>query len=128
MDEIVTNVSWLAVIVGAVLSFLLGWLWYSPMLFGKKWAEGVGVQLGSASEMPVGAMASQIVGIFLLAWLFGITAANNALLTIILIVLAIAAFIVSSGMFARKSAYAVWTEAGYIVAIGVVMFVVQAVL
>ena len=128
MDEIVANVSWLAVIVGAVLSFLLGWLWYSPMVFGKKWAEGVGVEFGSASAMPVGAMVAQIVGILLLAWLFGITASNNALLTIILVVLTIAAFLVSSGMFAKKSAYAIWTEAGYIVAMAVVMFVVQAIL
>ena len=28
MGELTTGVSWLAVIVGAVASFLLGWLWY----------------------------------------------------------------------------------------------------
>jgi Protein of unknown function (DUF1761) len=127
MQEITANVNWLAVIVGAVLSFLLGWLWYSPMLFGKRWAEGVGVELGSASAMPVGAMVAQIVGIFLLAWLFGVTAGNNALLTIILIVLTIVAFIVSGGMFAKKSTAAIRIEAGYIVAMGVVLFIVQAI-
>jgi hypothetical protein len=128
MDDVVENISWLAVIVGGVLSFLLGWLWYSPVLFGRKWAEGVGVELGSASAMPVGAMVAQLAGTFLLAWLFGITAANNALLTIILIVLTIVAFIVASGMYVKKSAAAVSIEAGYIVAMGVVMFVVQAIL
>jgi hypothetical protein len=128
MEEITANVNWLAVIVGAVLSFLLGWLWYSPMLFGTKWAEGVGVELGAASAMPVGAMVSQAVAILLLAWLFGVTAGNDALLTIILVVLAIAAFIFSGGMFTNKSMYAVYTETGYIIAIAVVMFVVQAVL
>ena len=128
MEEITANVNWLAVIVGAVLSFLLGWLWYSPMLFGTKWAEGVGVELGAASAMPVGAMVSQAVAILLLAWLFGVTAGNDALLTIILVVLAIAAFIFSGGMFTKKSMYAVYTETGYIIAIAVVMFVVQAVL
>jgi Protein of unknown function (DUF1761) len=128
MQEITANVNWLAVIVGAVLSFLLGWLWYSPMLFGKKWAEGIGVEFGAASSMPMGAMAAQIVGIFLLAWLFGVTAGNNALLTIILIVLTVAAFIVSAGMFAKKSTYAICVEAGYIIAMAVVMFVVQAIL
>ena len=60
MEEIASNVDWIAVIIGAVLSFLLGWLWYSPMLFGPKWAEGVGVEMGKANEMPVGAMVSQI--------------------------------------------------------------------
>ncbi len=128
MQEITANVSWLAVIVGTILSFLLGWLWYSPMLFGKKWAEGVGVELGAASDMPVGAMVTQLIGIFLLAWVFGVTAANEALLTIILVVLALAALIFSGGMFAKKSMYAVYTESGFIIAMGVVMFLVQAVL
>ncbi len=128
MQEITANVNWLAVVVGAVLSFLLGWLWYSPVLFGKKWAEGVGVELGGASAMPIGAMVAQIVGIVLLAWLFGVTAAKDALLTIILVVLTIAAFIVSGGIFAKKSTYAICTEAGYIVAMAVVMFIVQAIL
>jgi hypothetical protein len=128
MEEVATDVNWLAVIVGAVLSFLLGWLWFSPMLFGKGWAAGVGVDLASAISMPVAAMVSQAVAIFLLAWLFGITAANDALLTIILVVLAIAGFILSGGLFAKKSMYAVYTEAGFIIAIGVLMFIVQAVL
>jgi Protein of unknown function (DUF1761) len=128
VQEITADVNWLAVVVGAVLSFLLGWLWYSPALFGKKWAEGVGVELGAANAMPVGAMVAQVVAIFLLAWIFGVTASNEALLTVILVVLAIAAFLFSSGMFAKKSMYAVYTETGYIIAIAVVMFIVQAIL
>ncbi len=128
MGEITANVNWLAVIIGAVLSFALGWLWYSPMAFGKKWAEGVGVELGKASAMPIGALVSQAIGIFLLAWVVGVTAASNALLTFILIVLAIAALIFSGGLFGKKSMYAVYTETGYIIAMAVVMFLVQAIL
>ena len=56
MTELTANVNWLAVIVGFVLAFALGWLWYSPKLFGTKWAEGVGVKMGDASAMPVAAM------------------------------------------------------------------------
>ncbi len=84
MGELTTGVSWLAVIVGAVVSFLVGWLWYSPKLFGPKWAEGVGVKMGTASEMPVGAMVAQIVGLLLMSWFVGVTAVSNALLTVIL--------------------------------------------
>ena len=53
MGELTTGVSWLAVIVGAVVSFLVGWLWYSPKLFGPKWAEGVGVKMGTAKGFRV---------------------------------------------------------------------------
>ena len=128
MAEITANVNWLAVIVGWVLAFLLGWLWYSPKLFGEKWAQGVGVELGSADKMPMGAMISQAVGLFLLAWVVGITAASNALLTFILIVAAIAVLMASGGLFAGKSTYAIRTEAGYLVAAAVVMFLAQAIL
>lgn len=127
MSELTTNVNWIAVIVGTVLSFLLGWLWYSPKLFGKKWAEGVGVDLGAASSMPVAAMVTQLVATFLLAWVVGITATRNALATIVLIVIMLALFIVANGLFGKKSHYAIGVEAGFVVAMAVVMIVVQAI-
>ena len=125
MAEITADVNWLAVIVGWVLAFLLGWLWYSPKLFGEKWAEGVGVELGG--DMPMGALISQAAGLFLLAWVVGVTAAGNALFTFILIVAAIAVLMASGGIFARKSTYAIRTEVGYVVAAAVVMFLAQAI-
>ena len=128
MEEITANVNWLAVIIGAILAYLLGWLWYSPALFGKTWAEGVGVALGSADQMPVGAMVMQAIGTLLLAWVVGVTAASNALMTFILIVLTIAVLVFAGGMFAKKSKAAVWIESGFVVAMTIVMFVVQAIL
>ena len=62
MGELLTGVNWVAVAVGAVVSFLAGWAWYSEKMFGKKWAEGVGVQLGSAEAMPKEAMIFQFLG------------------------------------------------------------------
>ena len=51
MAEITANVNWLAVIVGAIVAYLLGMLWYSPKLFGTTWAAGVGVSFDDA-EVP----------------------------------------------------------------------------
>jgi hypothetical protein len=127
MGEI-ANVNWIAVIAGTVLSFLLGWLWYSPTLFGKKWAEGLGVTLGAAASMPVPAMVTQLAGTFLLAWVIGLMAERGALATTILIVAMLVLFIVANGVFGKKSSYAVAVEAGFIVAMAVLMIVVQAVL
>ncbi len=126
--ESITSVDWLAVIVGAVLSFLLGWLWYSPRLFGVKWAEGVGVDLGSAGDMPVKAMAFQALGTFLFAWVVGVTAAANAFSAFLLIVVAIAVLVYAGGLFAKKSEYAAITESGFVISMAIVMFIVQAVL
>jgi hypothetical protein len=128
MSELTANVNWLAVIVSAVAAYALGWLWYSPKAFGPKWAEGVGLPPNPPAELPVPAMTMQAVGTFLLAWLGGITAARNALLTFILIVLTIAALMFASGLFTKKSQYAIYTESGYVVAMAVVIVIVHAIL
>lgn len=127
MAEITNGVSWIAVIVGAVAAFLAGWLWYSPMLFGPKWAEGVGVKMGTASDMPVAAMATQAIGLLLMSWFVGVTAANNALLTVILATLAFTVLAYSGGLFTKKSAYARNTDAGYWIIALVVMVIVQGI-
>ena len=105
MGELTTNVSWIAVIVGAIASFLLGWLWYSERLFGEKWAEGVGVELTKV-HANVGALVAQIVGLFLMSWFVSITAASNLLFTVILATLAFVILAQSGGMFRGQSTYA----------------------
>ncbi len=127
MGEITLGVNWLAVTVGAVLAFLLGWLWYSTKLFGVKWAEGVGVSTDDSSGPSGSAMAAQALGTFLLAWVVGVTAAADALLTIILIVLTLVVLMVAGGRFSQKSGYAIATEAGYFIAMAVIMIVCQGI-
>jgi len=36
-------VNWFAIIVAAIVSFVLGWIWYSDKVFGKKWRQLFGV-------------------------------------------------------------------------------------
>lgn len=127
MAELTAGVSWLAVVAGAVVSFLAGWLWYSPKLFGPKWAEGVGVEMGSANEMPVGAMVSQMAGLFLMSWFVGVTAVSNALSTVVLATLAFVVLAYSGGMFARKSSYARNVDAGYWIVSLVIMVICQGI-
>ena len=55
--------NWLAIVVSAVVAFLLGWAWYSPIGFVKPWLRLLGK---SSEEMmagmsPVTAMGSQAV-------------------------------------------------------------------
>jgi hypothetical protein len=38
-----SKIHWLAVALAAVSAFLVGGLWYSPLLFGKPWARLVGL-------------------------------------------------------------------------------------
>ena len=40
--DVLGQLNWLAVIVGAVIYFALGALWYSPMLFARPWQRSIG--------------------------------------------------------------------------------------
>ena len=127
MSELTMNVNFLAVIVGAILSFVVGWAWYSPMLFGTKWAEGSGVKMGSADDMPMAAMAAQGIGLLLMSWFVGVTAKSEALLTVILGTVAFVVLAYSGGVFTHKSSYARAAEAGYWLVSLVVMIICQGI-
>lgn len=128
MEALIQDVNWLAVVVGAVAAFALGWLWYSKTLFATKWAQGVGVNINDNSG-PMGmAMFAQAVSTFLLAWVIGITATTNSLGFAILIALTIAAIVKANGLFVQKSHYAIGVEVGYILAMVAVMIAAHAIL
>ena len=40
--DVLGELNWLAVIVGAVIYFALGALWYSPVLFARPWQRSIG--------------------------------------------------------------------------------------
>jgi Protein of unknown function (DUF1761) len=125
MGEIINGVSWLAVLAGAIVSFLLGWLWYSPKLFGEKWAAGSGVKMGTADQMPVVAMASQGIGLLLMSWFVGVTANSNALYTVILATIAFTVLQFSGNSFSGKSSYARYVDAGYWIVSLVIMILCE---
>lgn len=128
MEELTTNVNWVAVIVGAVIAFVLGWLWYSPKVFGTKWAEGVGVSIEDSEKPCAPALITQAIGTFLLAWVVGVTASHSALFTMILITATIVLLMIAGGLFAQKSGAAITIEASFVVAMVIVMILCQAVL
>ena len=114
-------------IISFILSFLLGWLWFSPKFLGTPWANGVpGVDLENCNEKPVAlAMITQALGTFGLAWVIGISISYNALFTSLLIVTTIILLIISNGKFALKNNTAVLIEAGYIATMATIMLACQ---
>jgi hypothetical protein len=127
MEELMMNVNWVAVIVGAVLAYGLGALWYSDKMFGKKWRDGIGIAVDDQTPMAV-AMISQAVGTFFLAWVIGVTATTDSLALAILVALTIATLIKANGLFAQKSKYSIMVESGFILAMVTLMILVHAVI
>ena len=121
------DVNWLAVGVGAVAAFLVGWVWYSDALFGKKWRDGIGIAPDDTTSM-MPAMVSQIVGTALLAWVVGVTETTESIGLAILIAVTIAVLIKANGFFSQKSKYAITVESVYALVMVAVMIAAHAVL
>ncbi|MFZ0430900.1 MAG: DUF1761 domain-containing protein [Acidobacteriota bacterium] len=70
------SINYVAVIVAAVSSFVLGGLWYAPFLFGKAWMKETGLteeQLGARSLVLVFGLSFvlSLVGSFVFAMFLG---------------------------------------------------------
>ncbi|HEY6222535.1 MAG TPA: DUF1761 domain-containing protein [Gemmatimonadales bacterium] len=65
------HVNYVAVLVAAVVVFVLGWLWYSPLLFFKPWMRLRGLDPEAAmknAKMPVGKLVIEFARCLLLAY------------------------------------------------------------
>ena len=71
------SLNWLAILVAAVASMILGFLWYSPLLFAKAWAREMGYDLSDKAKMEemrksagpayAGSLAASLLSSFTLA-------------------------------------------------------------
>ena len=119
--------NWAAVIVGTIAAFGLGMIWFSPKVFGKAWAEG-SHNLKVPASPPIMAMIIQFVGIAILALVVGITETNQAIMTAIGAIMAVALIVAAMDLFSQKSRKATAIDAGYIVVSGALMILAQGLL
>ncbi len=78
--------------------------------------------------MPMGAMVTQGLGLLGLAWVIGVLAEKQMLMTTILMILAFILLQFSGNSFTQKNTYAKLVDGGYWVASVVIMIAVQMVL
>lgn len=45
------SLNWLAILVAAVSTMILGFIWYSPLLFAKAWAREMGYDLSDKAKL-----------------------------------------------------------------------------
>tara|TARA_Y100000310_G_C20084205_1_gene535268 strand:- start:141 stop:539 length:399 start_codon:yes stop_codon:yes gene_type:complete len=64
-------VNYVSILIASVLSFVVGMLWYSPALFGNKWAKLAGVSMGKAKKKSMGSsMLLGFISTLVLAYVF----------------------------------------------------------
>lgn len=74
--SVFSDVNFLAVTTATVLAFVIGGLWYSPLLFYKAWLDGAGLteeqaQQGHPAKIYGGAFVMTFIAASLLAVLIG---------------------------------------------------------
>ena len=126
MSELYININWIAVLTSTVLAFGLGGLWYSPRMFGPRWARGSGLQV--VKGHPVNALIVQLVGTFFMAWLIGIGIEANAYGATGLIILTIATVLAGGCLFSQKNGEATLIEFGFVLVNGAIMVACQLLL
>lgn len=123
MQELLQTIEWIPVLTSFVLTFGLGWLWYSPKMFYEKWRSGKG---GEVYEAPMWMpMTAQAVSTLLLAIIVNIFMLYDNVVMTILVGITIAGFIKANGFYSGKTKYAISVEVGYIVAMVVVMILIN---
>jgi hypothetical protein len=66
------HVNYIAVLVAAIAVFVLGWLWYSPLLFYKPWMRARGMDPAAAmagAKMPGGKLVVELLRCIVLAYI-----------------------------------------------------------
>ncbi len=63
------QINWLAILIATVATFILGFIWYTP-LFGKAWGKELGMDMTQKPDPKVmmKGMAFNVIGNFLLAY------------------------------------------------------------
>jgi hypothetical protein len=126
MEAFIAQIAWTPVLVSTVSAYLLGWAWYSPVMFYKKWMEGKGGNVVSHPMwMP---MSAQLGATFLLAIIVNIFMTYDNVIMSVLVGLTIAGFIKANGLYSGKSKWAISVETLYVLAMVVLMLVVNSVM
>ena len=121
MEILLAGVNWLAVGVSTMICFGLGALWYSPKLFGTKWAQGVGIEIGPETKQPMGALIVQFVGTLILAWIIALAHTNGAYSSAVLIVIMGACLLMAGNLFANHDTYSTVVEGAFVVVMALIM-------
>lgn len=61
------EINWLSIVIAAILPSILGFLWYSPMLFGKAWMDSIGMteEKARSANMPLMMGIGLVLAVFL---------------------------------------------------------------
>ena len=123
MEALLSNIEWVPTIVSAVVAFLVGWVWYSPVMFVKKWQAGLGQPAREHAMWKP--MFPQLGATLFLAAAMNIAINTGQVPLVFLFVVVLAGFIKSNGLYSGKTIYAIGVETMYIFVMALVLYAVN---
>jgi hypothetical protein len=105
------GVNWLAVIVAAVAGIIVGFAWYAPPVFGRRWARASGIELPQPGQVQpmtyIGGVVTALVTAYVLAvisrGLGAATLVDGAIVGVVVWLGFVATWLASSVFFERRS-------------------------
>jgi hypothetical protein len=104
------NVNWVVVLVAAVAGIVVGFIWFAPPVFGRRWARASGIDLPEEGQITpvVAAVVTVLVTAYVLAVLsrgLGVaTLADGAILGAVVWLGFVATWLTTTVFFERRSA------------------------
>jgi tetrahydromethanopterin S-methyltransferase subunit F len=124
------NFSYLAVLIGGIAFFALGFIWYS-FLFQKPWAADMGIDMSAGpAKPPVGPLAGTFVVSLIVAYVVEFIVRDNnlgfGLCRGALVGIAMAAVVAQNGFFDPRPNRLTWINAGFPLVGGVIVGAIAA--
>lgn len=117
--ELFSHINYWAVLVSAVVYYVIGYIWYTP-LFGKSWSKETGVSMNGQSTPPVLPMMGQFIatlifslGIFIALAVTHKTGILPGIITATGVIVFFLLPINSSTWFFKGKPLLFWIEFGY---------------
>jgi hypothetical protein len=116
------SVNWAAVLVGAVAHFLLGGLWYSPVLFAKPFIRATGKTEEELREnarpalygvAALGSLVKALAFVVLLDWIGDVSFAQGVMVAVLVGVALHGAAVAVSGAFESRNRVLAALDVGY---------------
>ncbi|TMA06900.1 MAG: DUF1761 domain-containing protein [Methanobacteriota archaeon] len=76
----VSSFNWIAIVMAGVSAWIIGAIWFSPPVFGRRWMAALGLkqeQLGNPAPGFVAALVISIIGATFLRWVIGVAGATS---------------------------------------------------
>ena len=115
-----SQIEWVPVLVSMIVTFLIGWVWYSPVLFVKPWMNGLPSPMKWHAPMWM-PMTAQLGATLLSAIIVNALYTTGQTALLVLVTLTPIGFIKANGMYSGKTKTTISIETLYILVMVLVM-------